>query len=87
MRDPACRELKQQGMEQSGSVLYWSIDIQGFKAVNDNISHEVGDEALAAYGQLLPRKIEECKTKWTKRSQQNFVSGRPRTHGAHRYYL
>ena len=24
-------ELKQQGMEQSGSVLYWSIDIQGFK--------------------------------------------------------
>jgi len=38
------------------TYLFLSMDIQGFKAVNDNINHEVGDEALKLWG-------DTCKTK------------------------
>jgi diguanylate cyclase (GGDEF)-like protein len=33
---------------------------EGFKAVNDRISHDVGDKALAEYGRLLPDTITKC---------------------------
>jgi len=53
-------ELQESGAEAADRVRYWSIDIQGFKAVNDRISHDVGDKALGEYGRLLPDVIYKC---------------------------
>ena len=53
-------DLREQSLEASGRVFYWSMDIQGFKAVNDNISHEVGDLALREYGRIVPAAIAKA---------------------------
>ena len=42
------------------SVLLLVTAAEGFKAVNDRISHDVGDKALAEYGRLLPDVIYKC---------------------------
>ena len=38
-------------------VVYMSMDIQGFKAVNDRISHLAGDQGLSQYGELLTTMV------------------------------
>ena len=51
-------------LDPSASYLFLSMDIQGFKAVNDNISHEKGDEALKWWGDTVKDKTKSpahCK--------------------------
>ena len=61
-------QLAKQAMH---NVAYMSMDIQGFKAVNDRISHEAGDKGLHRYEELLVRVasdealqqgISDCRT-------------------------
>jgi len=40
-------------LAENGGIVYISMDIQGFKAVNDNIDHTAGDDALYWYGKQL----------------------------------
>ena len=52
-------DLKSRANEPKNAVAYMSMDIQGFKAVNDRISHEAGDAGLRWYEDLLLRLAKE----------------------------
>ena len=41
---------------------FFSIDIQGFKGVNDTIDHVAGDGALHHYAALLSSVVKEAST-------------------------
>ncbi len=54
------RELEKAVMEQArgeGAFTLVTIDIDRFKAINDNHGHTTGDRALAALGSLLRRSV------------------------------
>ena len=46
-------------VENFEGAIYVTMDIQGFKAVNDRIDHIAGDNALLIYGRYLTKKCEE----------------------------
>jgi GGDEF domain-containing protein len=44
--------------EADKGVAFFGMDIQGFKAVNDQISHAAGDKALREWGDLVKKCVE-----------------------------
>ena len=55
-------DMKSRSDEPQNAVAYMSMDIQGFKAVNDRISHKAGDEGLHWYEDLLLQVAKEAET-------------------------
>lgn len=45
---------------QGKDALVMYIDMNGFKQINDNFGHSVGDRALIAVGHLLRKTVREC---------------------------
>ena len=50
---PALAQLLEQGARRQRAVLVASIDLDGFKAINDRHGHEVGDQFLVALSDRL----------------------------------
>lgn len=51
------RILKSRSLKRSGKVAAMMLDLNGFKAINDNYSHEEGDIALVNFARILSRAI------------------------------
>ena len=51
------RILKSRSLRRSGKVAAMMLDLNGFKAINDNYSHEEGDIALVNFARILSRAI------------------------------
>ena len=54
------RELKEHCDEKGHRTLLLSVDVQGLKAVNDNIEHSKGTEVLTEYGEALEAAAEKA---------------------------
>ena len=55
-------DFKEHCDEKRHRTLLLSVDVQGLKAVNDNINHEVGDEALKWWGDACKDAIKGAQT-------------------------
>ena len=47
------RELKRLQKRRRETIVAYMLDLNGFKAINDNYSHEEGDQALIAFARIL----------------------------------
>ena len=54
-------DFKERRRKEGHRILALSIDVQGLKAVNDNIERSAGSELLTEYGEALEKAAEKAK--------------------------